>query len=162
MNKKGFTLVELLATLVILGVIVGIVTVSMGDVFKNSKKKSEDVFVGTIRDALDIYLTSSNAKGLNFSTECSNKINKSFGERKVYKTAITFNDVINSEYRPLTHAELVNPATSEASCDVNATVYIYKDEDYVYYYKTYKTNFDCLLNISEGNVISNLPEGFDC
>ena len=66
MNKKGFTLVELIASLVILGVILSITIVGASNIFSSAKNKTEDVFVDTIRDAMDMYLTSYNVKELDF------------------------------------------------------------------------------------------------
>lgn len=160
MNNKGFTLVELLAMIVILGIIMGIAFVSVNGGFKNAKDKTEDVFVDTIKDAMDMYLTSSEAKRLNFS-KCSNTINKKHGNINVYKAVINFNDVINSEYHPITQDDLVNPANDDASCNNagNIVVNIYRDDDYVYYYSIDKDSFGCLKNTG---MISNLPEGFEC
>ena len=42
MNNKGFTLVELLATIVILGVVMGIATYGVLSAINNSKLKSEN------------------------------------------------------------------------------------------------------------------------
>ena len=55
-KKNGFTLVELLATLVILGIVVGITMISVGIKYKETKAKTEDIFVKTLEDALDIYV----------------------------------------------------------------------------------------------------------
>ena len=167
MNKKGFTLVELLAVLVILAIVLGITIVSVSGIFNNAKKKSEDAFVATIKDAMEMYLTSEDAKGLSFSTTCSNVLSKSYGNRKVYKSTITFANVINSEYKPITQADLVNPANKDVACNnaSSISVTIYRDEDYVYYYKINRSAFGCLLNAATGDassVITNLPEGFSC
>ena len=56
MNKKGFTLVELLATLVILAIVMGIVLASGIFNLENAKGKTEDVFIDSIKDAMKIYL----------------------------------------------------------------------------------------------------------
>lgn len=161
MNRKGFTLVELLATLVILGIVLGIAYFAIIGVFSNAKEKSEDVFVETIRDAMDMYLTSSEVKNLNFSTKCSNTLNKSFGVRNVYKVSTTFDNIIDSQYKPITQDDLVNPANKDVACAnaSNIAINIYRDEDYVYYYSVDKSEFDCL---TKSGVISSLPEGFVC
>ena len=166
MNNKGFTLVELLAVLVLLGIIVGITLSIIGVNFDETKKKTEEVFVDTIKDALNMYLTSRQAKGLNFSTVCVNKLHKTHGDVRMYKVNTTFQAVIDSEYRPITQKDLINPADEDLICDnaSNIEITIYRDDDYVYYYSVNKNEFGCLKNIGGeyDDVISNLPEGFSC
>lgn len=170
MNRKGFTLLELLTTFVILGFIILVSVFSISRAFNITKKKSEDVFVETIKDAMDMYLTTEDVKKLNFTTECSNLLNKSFGDRKVYKSVITFSDVINSQYRPIATSDFVNPSNEDVQCNTDASLTIYRDEDYVYYYSVSKSDFGCLKNVGTDeetgveykSVISNLPEGFVC
>ncbi len=162
MNRKGFTMIELIATLLILGIVIGITIVSTGNIFDGTKKKTEDVFVGTIKDALDMYLNSKEVKKMNFSTRCSNTLDKSYGRKNVYKRAVKFSDVLSSEYKPMDLDEFKNPA-NDTLCDVNANVTIYRDEDYVYYYSFEKEDLDCLTNISdENNLVTNLPGDFTC
>ena len=116
MNNKGFTLVELLATIVILsivaGIAFGIINVNLG----KTKTSTEEVFVETIKDALDMYLAS-NAKKLNFTLKCSNQLNKKHGNVNVYKVVTNFVAVINSDYHPITQADLVNPANNDNTCN---------------------------------------------
>ena len=169
MNKKGFTLVELLATLVILGIVVGITIVSVTSSFRNAKDKTEDVFVNTLEDALDMYLDS-DANRLKFSNNEFCTISKKSGDVRVYKSTdyISFKNIItsrndatndeekriNSSYSPLAEQDLVNPANEEVACNSNVSVEIYRDDDYVYYYKVSKDDFGCLKN---GGYITNLP-----
>lgn len=54
-NEKGFTLVELLATVLILALLVGIGTYSITRVINNSKKKNMDLLIGNIQDGAEIY-----------------------------------------------------------------------------------------------------------
>ncbi len=49
LNRKGFTLVELLAVIVILAIVVGITMVTILPTLENSRKKSFDVAVDAIR-----------------------------------------------------------------------------------------------------------------
>ena len=154
MNRRGFTLVELLATLVILGIVTSIVLIGINGGFNNAKDKTEDVFIKTVKDAMDIYLDS-DAKNLSYEYEgCTiNKTHK-IGVKLYKANNITFNDVINSTYHPLTESDLVNPA-NDKKCKATATISIYRDEDFVYYYKIDKDGFECLTS---SGVISNLPE----
>ena len=156
MNKKGFTLVELVATIAILGIVMSIAIYAASGGFSEAKNKTEDIFVKTLEDALNVY-TDSDAKRLTFSQTSACSIVKRFGNSNVYKnsTSITFEDVINSDYKPLTAAEMVNPA-NETKCNLNAPVYIYVDDDYVYYYRVEKSALGCLTG--EG-YITNLPSG---
>ena len=171
MNKKGFTLVELLATLVILGIVTGIVLISVSGYFKNAKSKTEDVFIDTIKDVMEVYLNTGHSKSLSFNGLVDNSgkscyLDKTSGFVRVYVAETNFDSVISAEYNTITKNELKNPANEDVSCgepsDIDVT--IYKDDDSVYYYSIDKGEFgtggnSCL--ISEG-VISNLPGEFVC
>lgn len=162
MNKKGFTLVELLATIVILGILFGITLVLVNGGFGNAKAKSEDVFVKTISESLDVYIDT-DARKLKFSSTPLCYIDKTHGKSYVYEavdSGLTFNNVINSSYSPITLAELHNPANKNKDhyeCSASGQLLIYRDDDYVYYYKISKDSFDC-LNQDKGGYITNLPE----
>lgn len=157
MNKKGFTLVELLATLVILGIVTGLVVVGVNYNIKNTKEKTEEVFIGTIKDALKVYIDS-DAKNLTFKSSAEGCIDKSLKSNvKVYmvNSAVSLTTVVNSKYSPLDIKDLVNPNNEKVNCNVTSRiVYIYRDEDYVYYYKIAKSSLSCLT--TSGN-ITNLP-----
>ena len=158
MNKKGFTLVELLATLVILGIVTSLTIIGLNINTNNTKKKTEEIFIGTIKDAIKMYLDS-DARKLDYDREVCT-ISKALNDNvKVYKTSssVTLDTIINSKYSPLLNEDLVNP-NNEANCNINASVDIYRDEDYVYYYKMKKGNLDC-LTIDLDGYITNLPEG---
>lgn len=170
MNNKGFTLVELLATLVILALVVGITISTLNINFRKAKEKTEEVFVDTLRDAVDVYL-SSNFGGLTESTTCSMRLSKKWNQVDPYQpesgvkvdkitTIVKFSDVINSSYTPLTESEFVNPANEDVDCNTNAEITVYKDEDSVYYYYIKKEDLSCLNNISNeySKVITNLPK----
>ena len=163
MNRKGFTLIELIAVLLILGLVVGVTVYSVSGVFTSAKDKAEDVFVETIKDALEVYL-SSDAKSLDFvgSGETCRNINKTHGSRTMYRIRKNFNDVINSSYKPLTQNDLVNPADKDKTCNSASSVsfYVYRDQDYVYYYSVDMGDFGCLNH--NVDVVSNLPEGYVC
>ena len=158
MNQKGFTLVELLATIVILSIVVGIAIIGANGGFSNAKDKTEDVFLKTIEDALNIYIDS-DAKKLRFNTSSSVcTIQKRFGESKIYRTIdrITLNDIINSEYKPLTATDVVNPANEDVDCNLNAEVSIYRDDEYIYYYRFKKDFLECFKTTG---YVTNLPSG---
>ena len=55
MNKKGFTLVELLAVIAILGIITGIATLSVFTIQNSSNKKTYETKVKMIERASELY-----------------------------------------------------------------------------------------------------------
>ena len=145
----------------ILGIITGIALITVNGGFGEARDKTEDVFVKTIEDALNIYLDS-DARKLSFGNSAVCTLNKTHGKVNLYKAAnnLTFNDVINSSYSPITLNELVNPAnkdTDNYQCVATGTLNIYRDDDYVYYYKIDKSSFGCLNGTG---YITNLPS--DC
>ena len=161
MNRRGFTLIELLATLVVLGIITGIVLVSSTSLFKDKKSDTEDVFVDTLKDAIKIYIDE--LGGVEFGKlECT--IEKSIHPNGVgvgiYKVnTITFRNITNSKYKPLTGKDMINPANKGNECNINAEIHIYADSDFAYYYKFTGSELGCLSKNT--GVISNLPEECD-
>ena len=159
MNKKGFTLIELIAVIAILAIVMGITLVTTTTGFGKAKKKSENVFIGTVKDAINIYIDSSDAKKLNYS-KMGCMITKTHGNVSVYKAEITINDIINSEYSPISQDDLVNPSDKDKTCNVGAKITIYRDDDMVYYYLMERNNLDCLstCNDNDCKYITNLPD----
>ena len=161
MNNKGFTLVELLTIFAILGVIIGLGVTLIGNGVGSAKEGTEDIFVGTIEDSLDIYMSSSNIRDLfRNTTKCSDTLNKTHGIVEVYKVTTNFQAVIDSEFHPISQNDLINPSNKEKCKNaIQIPIAIYRDSDYVYYYSVDRSSFGCLT--SSGN-ITNLPEGFSC
>lgn len=168
MNRQGFTLVELLAVIAVLGIVMGIVLLTTSSGFNDAKEKTEQAFIETIKDAVDIYLDSSDARRNSFS-DLGCMVNKTHGSVKIYKASITLNDIINSELKPIAKEDLVNPNNKDVECNINASVSIYRDDDYVYYYLIDKNNLNCLTGCDTqnsecvdgykfGKYITNLPE----
>lgn len=155
-KNKGFTMIELLATLVVLSIVIGITVITTGDTFAKAKRKSEGVFVKTLEDALDMYIDGPEIKKADDYEGCSCYINKTNGTSRLYKyitdedgdgtpeKRITFkNNLIASNYTPLLESDMVNPANKEACSD--AEIEIYRDDDSIYYYRVSKAALGCLL-----------------
>ena len=156
-EKNGFSLVELLATIVILALVLGIAIYISNGAFLKAKAQSEDVFVKSLEDALDMFVDSSDVKDVTkakVSDSPEYGLSKTSGYVYVYKIykleedkserEFTFDDVINSEYTPLTKADIVNPANKDVPCKTDGIIHIYRDSDYVYYYQIDKSSFGCL------------------
>ena len=84
MNKKGFTMIELLAVIVILAVLIGVTTVS---VFSIRKNQEEENYKNTISSIL------TGAK--NFTAEHPSRKSKKNAEGKII---ITVQELIDGEY----------------------------------------------------------------
>jgi len=158
MNRNGFTLIELLAVIIVLSVIAGVTLVASNYSFGNAKEKTEDVYIKTLRDSVGIYLNS-DGKSLEFNSSSVCTVSKMLENVRVYESVseISFNDIINSTYRPITSGDMVNPANNE-KCSIGAKIRIFRDDDYVYYYLFSGSALGC-LDKNKNEVISNLPEG---
>ena len=55
LNKKGFTLVELIATIVVLSIVVSIGSYSITNIIKNAKEKDYNLLINNIKDAAETY-----------------------------------------------------------------------------------------------------------
>ncbi len=60
-NQKGFTLVELLAVIVILGIIAMIAVPAIGNIIDGTREDSRDASILMIRDAAQTYLIENDA-----------------------------------------------------------------------------------------------------
>ena len=162
MNKKGFTMIELLAVIILLACVLTIGYFSINGINKKAKDKSEEVFINTIKDAIDIYMDSDimdeDAKNLSYDENCCTFHKRINNEDTIlYKRsyALSMNTIIDSSYHPITAEDMVNPANGK-KCNLEAAVLtVYRDSDYVYYYKLDPTKLDCLNDTS---IITNLPK----
>lgn len=96
-TKKGFTLVELLVTIVLLGIIGGIVIYNMTNISKNTKESDYDRFIAEVKSASSVY---------------ADMYPEAFNELYVSRAYIyiTLNDLVT---RGLLDEDLENPFTKE-------------------------------------------------
>ncbi len=148
MNRKGFTLVEVLATIVIISILGVVAYAGVTNYIKTSKEKAEDKFLDEIKSEIDSYisLNSADFKKVGDTISFEKQVVKKGGtsetnQAEVKKSAIawqvrkngknlTFDDLINN--LKMTD-KFQNPNTGEI-CSNNIEIEIYKDSDYVYYY----------------------------
>jgi len=142
MNRKGFTLVEVLAVIVILGVILTITSPYIMTAYKNSKLKSEEVFVNRLSTVIDSYVKL-NSYDITFSSS-GTATKEGQGTVNIEKGTITIQDIINDNL--LSQEKYVNAGNKEISCNKNAQIEVYKDSDFVYCYKVRKDSLGCLTN----------------
>lgn len=151
MNRKGFTLVEVLATIVIISILGVVAYTGVTNYIKTSKEKAEDKFLDEIKSEIDSYISlnsadfkkASDSKTISFDklvvkkggTSETNQaeVKKNVDAWQVRKNGnnyLTFGDLINN--LKMTD-KFQNPNTGEI-CSNNIEIEIYKDSDYVYYY----------------------------
>ena len=153
MNRKGFTLIELLAVIVVLGLVLVVTIPSITSAYKNSKIKSEEVFVDRLTQAIDSYVKL-NSDTMSFSCKSDRCEGRKTENGKEYgityqKGVITINDIIKDGI--LTQKDFVNAGNKETSCDTSAEVEVYKDSDFVYCYKMEINSLNCLTDAYKKN-----------
>ena len=160
MNNKGFTLVELLATIVIIGLLAGIATYSVIGTINNSKKAGEKIFTKEIKNAIESYLAT-NGYGLvkkgTYIVEHNNKTETITQLGITSGKDITIKDIIDEGF--LESDKLINPANKEKcfedKTNPNTKIYpsikVYKTSEAVYLYYLDLTTTAC--EISEEFII---------
>ena len=141
MNKKGFTLIELIAVIVVLALILVITFPNLTNVFKNSKLKNEQIFVDRLSQTIDSYV-SLNSYQITFEDYGTGTKTGSNGTVSIYKGTITVQNIINDKI--ITAEDYINPGNKEVQCNKNAEIEVYRDSDYVYCHKVKKDALDCL------------------
>lgn len=107
MNDKGFTLVELLGTIVILAIIVGISSYSIITVLSNAKKKNYELLIDEIKKASEAYYQ-----------ECV------YGNKCPYTEDISLGYLVSNGYLSSNDKDdnLINPITKENISGCTITV----------------------------------------
>lgn len=154
MNRKGFTMIELLAVIVVLGIVLVITFPNMTDVFKSSKLKSEEAFVERISQSIDSYVTLNSSYIDFFEYGTAQKhYGGSDHSVNVYKGTITMNTIISSNI--ITGKDYKNPGNENVECNVNAEIEVYRDSDYVYCHKIKKDSLGCLTDEYKNTIDSD-------
>ena len=152
MNKKGFTLIELLAVIVVLGLVLIISVPNLTDVYKNSKLKTEEIFIDKLSKKIEEYIDF-NKDTLSFEKEANPKTKKVPNSKStkvtVWRGNIRFQDLLDSKL--VTKGDFIDPNTKKNCSEGNGTIEVYKDTDYVYCFVVRKKSF----NIGETSCLSD-------
>ena len=154
MNRKGFTLIELIAVIVILGIILIVSVPSFSNAYKESKLKSEEIFVERLSQSIDSYIKLNSDEIAFTSDGTANKEEEgSTYQVNIWKSAITVQNVIDDkliseeDFVNPGNKDYINPVTSRKSCNTTtAEIEVYKDSDYVYCHKIKKDSLGCLTD----------------
>lgn len=163
LNNKGFTLIEILMTVVILGIIMAIAIPFGISYFSAAKIKTETIFVNKLNKLIDDYITLENnnfevsSTSLATFKKCKLDVKAAKKEKNevnceenhnIYKVTVDGNDkipfevLINSNL--ITEGDFINPYESKR-CSMNKDEHnyleIFKDDDSVFYFR-YK--LDCI------------------
>lgn len=155
MNRKGFTLIEVIAVIVLLGIVIAISAPSIISVYDDSKLKSEEIFVDRLSEGIDNYVKFSVGDLSGFtSSGVKNKCQYDSGTDacdstysvEVWETTSSISNVIAGGF--ISAEKYKNAGNNSATCNEEAPVEIYKDSDGVFCFKVKKDN-DSLGCLSE-------------
>lgn len=150
MNRKGFTLIEVLAVIIVLSIILVIAAPGISNVYKNSKLKSEEVFTNRLSSVIDSYIKL-NTDMIGFTRETEPAIKENQGTVTIYKgklkednieREIIVNDIINDNL--LSIEDYVNAGNKYVKCNLNTKIEVYRDSDFVYCHKVEASSLGCI------------------
>ena len=147
MNRKGYTFIELLGVIVLLGIVLVISIPSITGALKGSRVKSEEVFLDKLSDTIDSYVTmNSNELAFTYIKDGNKTDNRGSNTVKIYRakinnSEITMQNIINNGL--ITVSDFKDPAFGD-ECNESATVEIYRDSDYIYCHRIEVEDLDCL------------------
>lgn len=127
MNRRGFTLVEVLAIIVILGIILGVVVPSTFSIVKRGKETSYKTLVNSFKNGSKIY-----------ATRYISIINTDIDKFGYYK--LTLSDLNNNN---LLKTPVIDPRT-DTSINLNKYIIITRNTENVFSY-CYEEEVGCLI-----------------
>ena len=160
MNNKGFTLVELLATIVILGLVTSFVFVTVTDYYSASKDKSEEVFYKQIESYMEDYIALDGSKEKNYKNYGT--VRKHYCEmfegdtckEEVYEEVtleVSNSFKIETVAGEIVDGKLINPKTEVECTNDNTNITVYRDSDFVYCYIIKPNGTSCLSEYTDEN-----------
>ncbi len=179
MNNRGYTLVELLATIVILGLVMGIATYGVIGVINISKERSEKIFVDNLEAVINTYINEKRLNG-DWITNNTGKVfdkcrrikeedgscysEEDKSEVELYEVKDSSgNDIklnVLEDEKYIQGGKIINSRNNKVcleglSSEEIPKILLYKDSDTVYYY--YIDLSGCIVG-EENAIISNIPK----
>ena len=135
MNKKGFTLVEILAVLVLIGLLLGIAIPGINKISSNMKNKSYNKKVNLIESAAILW-GQDNKTRLQANSDCKIDDDKNLSCYKIKVSELLSDNYLDSDNNS---GDIINPIDNKSL--TNSCVYVYKENNRVY--AKYVKNGDC-------------------
>lgn len=158
LNKKGFTLIEVLVTIAILGVIVAVVMPASINYYESSKNKTETIYVEKLNRIIDEYISLAatdftvDKSTYSIVRKCVFESDDECREVKAYRVTnnITFQNIIDANL--IKENDFINPKDS-SRCDASTVIEVFQDEDKVNYFRY---NLACISDANrEGSYVYN-------
>lgn len=147
-SNKGFTLIEMLAAIVILSLLATFTFVLVTNAFDKSKEKAEEAFYKQVENYVEDYISLSGSKLKYKNGVEKEKCHVGFDKNEVcetitlYSSDLGFEDVMNT----IVGEMLVNPSSKVECSNSNTNLTIYRDSDFVYCFKLVKEGTDSCIN----------------
>lgn len=141
MNRKGFTLIELIAVIALLAMVLILATFSLSSYLMRGREKSFDIIVNSFEDGvLEAYTSCvANPTGSNF---CTNHDIPTYGQ----SDTIRLSEIVNEGFIE----KIKNPWNTSEKCDVDNSYVTVTRDDANNISFTYKTCLICGTHRSEG------------
>lgn len=137
MNNKGFTLVELLAVIIILSILTLIVTITVGTTINNSNKNLSETQIKNIENAAEAYYLKEGMNDLDYSKEST-------------KTCVNVSYLTENGY-----IDDIGMIEQDKDLSLGSVKITYKSNEYTYEYQESvcsETDFDTYCKLVSGDL----------
>lgn len=149
MNNKGFSLIELLATIVILGILSAITITTISNAYQKSQDKAYEAFTKSIKNYVSDYISLKGSKETYTNKGKMRKYYKDANNKDAFDVVDFYgseNLSIETIISEVSGDPLKNPSTKVECKNSNTNLYIYRDSDFVYCFKLEKEGNNSCIN----------------